>query len=108
MKFLKYLILLLLIVIIGTSIYIATLDGNYDIKRTRTIKAPIEVVFNEINDFRNWQNWGPWYELDSTIIASFPDLTSGVGASYTWTGKDGSGTMKTLSLTPKKELIQQI
>ncbi len=108
MKFLKYLILLLLIVIIGTSIYIATLDGNYDIMRTRTIKAPVEVVFNEINDFRKWQNWGPWYELDSTIIASFPGLTSGVGASYTWTGKDGDGTMKTISLIPNKELIQQI
>lgn len=108
MKFLKYLLLLLLIVIIGTSIYITTLDGNYDINRTRTIKAPIEVVFNEINDFKNWQNWGPWYELDSTIVVSFSEVTSGVGASYTWTGKDGDGSMKTISLIPNKELIQQI
>lgn len=108
MKLLKYIFFLLLIVIIGASIYLATLDGNYDINKTRTIKAPAEVVFNEINDFKNWENWGPWYELDSTIVASYPELTSGVGASYTWTGKEGGGLMKTLSLIPNKELIQEI
>lgn len=108
MKLLKNVFLLLLIVIISLSIYVATIDGKYDVKRSHTIKAPIEVVFNEINDFRNWENWGPWYELDSTIVASFPDLTSGVDASYTWTGADGNGSMKTISLIPNKEIIQQI
>ena len=108
MKLLKNVFLLLLIVIISLSIYVATIDGKYDVKRSHTIKAPIEVVFNEINDFKNWENWGPWYELDSTIVASFPEITSGINASYTWTGADGNGSMKTLSLIPNKEIIQQI
>lgn len=108
MKLLKYIFFLVLIVVIGASIYIATLDGNYDVKQSRLIKAPIEVVFNEVNDFKNWENWGPWYEMDSTIVASFPEVTSGVDASYTWTGKDGNGSMKTISLIPNKEIIQQI
>jgi len=108
MKFLKYFFLLLLIVIIGASIYIATLDANYDVKQRRTIKAPVEVVFKIVNDFKHWQYWGPWYEIDTTIVASFPDVTLGVGASYTWTGKDGGGSIKTISLIPNKEIIQQI
>ncbi|NLP58882.1 SRPBCC family protein [Lutibacter sp. B1] len=108
MKFIKYLFLLLLIVIIGASIYIATLDGNYDIKSTKTIKAPVEVVYTNVNDYKNWKEWGPWYEIDSTIIASYPEITSGVGASYTWTRKEGNGSMKTISLIPNKEIIQQI
>lgn len=108
MKVLKYIFILLLILVIGVSIYIATLDGNYNVKQTRTIKAPIEVVFNEVNDFKNWKNWGPWYEIDSTIVASFPEVTSGVGASYTWTGAEGNGSMKTISLVLNKEIIQQI
>lgn len=108
MKLLKNVFLLLLIVIISLSIYVATIDGKYDVKRSHTIKAPVEVVFNEINDFKNWENWGPWYEIDSTIVASFPDLTSGVDASYSWTGDDGNGSMKTLSIIPNKEIIQQI
>lgn len=108
MKFLKYIFLFLFVVIIGTAIYIATLNGDYDVKRTRTIKAPAEVVFNTVNDFKNWQHWGPWYEMDSTIVASYPEVTSGVGASYTWTGAEGSGSMKTLSIIPNKEIIQEI
>ncbi|MFK5958328.1 MAG: GyrI-like domain-containing protein [Lutibacter sp.] len=108
MKLLKYIFFLFLILIIGVSIYIATLDGNYNINKSRMIKAPVEVVFNEVNDFKNWENWGPWYELDSTITASFPDNTSGIGASYTWTGADGNGSMETLSIIPNKEIIQQI
>ena len=107
MKVLKYLFFLLLIAIIGLSIYIATIDGKYDVKQSRIIKAPIEVVYNDVNDFKNWQHWGPWYEMDSTIVASFPEVTSGEGASYTWTGKDGDGSMKTISLIPNKEIIQQ-
>lgn len=108
MRALKYILLFLLILIIGGSIYIATLKADYNIKSTRLIKVPIEVVFEEINDFKNWNNWGPWLEMDSTIVASFPKITSGVGASYSWTGKEGNGSMKTISLTPKKEIIQQI
>lgn len=108
MRFLKYIFYLLLILIIGVSIYIATLDGSYNIKQSKVIKAPIEVVFNVVNDFRSWQNWGPWFEIDSTIVASFPKVTSGVSASYSWSGGGSNGSIKTLSLIPNKEIIQQI
>ncbi len=108
MRFLKYILLLLLIVVIGSAIYIATLESEYNIKQSRIIKAPAEVIFDNINDYKNWQYWGPWLELDSTIVASYPEVTSGVGASYTWTGKDGIGSIKTISIIPNKEIIQQI
>ena len=79
MKTLKYILALVAIFIIGSSIYIALLDENYDIKQTKKINIPAEIIFENINDFKNWQHWGPWYELDPTIIASFPEVTSGVG-----------------------------
>lgn len=108
MKSVKYILFTLLIVIIGFSMYIATLEATYDLKHTKIIKVPVEVVFEEINDFKNWQNWGPWYEMDTTIVASFEGKTTGEGAFYSWTGKDGVGSMKTISVIPNKELIQQI
>lgn len=94
--------------IIGTAIYIATLDGNYNLKQIRIIKVPTEVVFNTVNDFKNWQYWAPWHEMDSTIVASIPGTTSGVGASYTWAGKEGNGSIKTISLIPHSKIIQQV
>ncbi len=108
MKYLKYLGFLLLAVVIILSIYVAVSEGNYDIKRSRVIKAPVEVVFENVNDFKNWENWSPWFEMDPTIVTSHPDTTNGVGASYSWKGKDGSGSIKTISAIPNKEIIQQV
>ena len=108
MRSLKYIILLLLTLTIGGSIYIATLKSDFNVKQTKIIKAPAEVIFNTINEYKTWEKWGPWNELDSTIVASYPKTTSGVGASYTWTGNEGPGTIKTISLIPNKEIIQQI
>lgn len=108
MKSLKYIFFLVLISIIGSSVYVATLDGSYDIQQSKNMKIPISVIYKNINDFKNWKHWGPWYELDSTIVATFPEKTSGVGAYYSWTGKDGNGTIKTISTKENKEIIQQI
>jgi len=106
MKSIKYIFFLVLVIIIGASMYVATLESNYDIKQTRLMKVPAEVVFKNINNFNKWGNWSPWYELDSTIVAS-SEVNSGVGASYIWAGKDGNVSIKTISLIPNKEIIQQ-
>ena len=86
--------------------YVATLESNFDIKQTRTMKIPAEVVFKNINDFKNWENWNPWYELDSTIVLSLSEITSGISASYAWSGKEGHVSMKTISLIPNQEIIK--
>ncbi|WP_457616553.1 SRPBCC family protein [Lutibacter sp.] len=109
MKFLKYLFVAILIGIVAFAGYIATSDGTYDVKQSREFKIPVEVVFKSVNDFKNWEHWGPWYQIDSTIVTTYPENTSGVNASYSWVGKDGNGgSMKTLSLIPNKEIIQEI
>lgn len=108
MKTLKYIFLLLLALIVIGSIYLATLDGSYDVKRSRVINAQPEVVFNELNDYKNWSDWGPWYEMDSTIVATYSDNTIGEDGSYSWTGKKGGGTMNTLKVDKPNSLDQEI
>ncbi|MBC8756629.1 SRPBCC family protein [Kordia sp. YSTF-M3] len=106
MKILKYVLLLLLVLIVAGAIFVATRPNDYDVVRSKVIKAPIDVVFNNINDYKNWEAWGPWMEEDSTIVVKYNEQTSGVGANYTWTSKDGPGKMKTVSLTQNKSLEQ--
>ncbi len=108
MKILKYIFFLLLIFIVIGAIYLATLDGNYDVKRTRLIKVQPEVIFNEINDYKNWKDWGPWYEQDPSIVAVYPEKTIGEGASYAWTSKEGEGSMKTIKVNKPKRIDQEI
>jgi effector-binding domain-containing protein len=108
MKTLKYIFLFLFIIVIIGAVYLATLDGDYDVKRSRIIKANPEVIFNDLNDYKNWQEWGPWYEQDSTITVSYADNTVGMGGSYSWTGVDGDGIMNTLKVEKSKSLDQEI
>lgn len=104
MKILKYLLFFLLILFVGGSLYLATLEGTYEVQRTRIIKAPIGLVFSTVNDYKTWQYWGPWQEIDSTIVYEFPSNTVGVGATYSWKGASGNGSMENLAVVPNASI----
>lgn len=108
MKILKYLFFLLLVLLIGGALYTTLQPNNYDIKRSKLIKAPVSVVFNNINDFKNWKTWGPWYDDDLTIKETYSEQTSGVGGAYSWTSKDGPGNMKTIAVEKNNSILQKL
>ena len=108
MKALKYILFLLLILIIGLAIYIAVQPNEFEVSRTRTIKAPAPVIYNNVIDFKNWEAWSSWAEADPDMKISLPELTKGVDGSYSWEDKDGIGTMKTTETVPNKSIQQQM
>lgn len=108
MKSVKYVIFILLIVIIGSSMYVAVQPNSYDITRNRTINAPAAVIFNNVNDFKNWESWSPWVEKESGLQITYPEQTSGTGGSYSWIGEDGAGNMKTLATSPYDSILQEM
>ena len=111
MKTLKYIFLLILILVIGGAIYLATLDGKYDVKRSKVIKAPIELVYNKVNDFKTWPSWSPWLWKDPATELTYGEKTAGTGASYAWNSKNkdvGVGSMETLESTANESLDQKI
>jgi effector-binding domain-containing protein/ribosome-associated toxin RatA of RatAB toxin-antitoxin module len=98
----------MLLIVVG-AIYLATLNGTYDVKRSRIINAEPEVVFNEINDYKNWKDWGPWYEQDSTIVPKYDANTIGKGAGYSWTRKkEGGGSMETVDVEKPNRINQVV
>lgn len=109
MKLAKYIILFLLIITVVLAIYLGTLDGTYDVTRTRSVKADPEVIYNDLNDYKNWKDWGPWFEQDSTLQVHYEANTIGEGAAYRWTSEiEGGGKMQTKKVTPYKKLEQEI
>lgn len=111
MKILKYLLLLVLIVVIGGAIYLATLDGNYDIQRSKVINAPTAMVYNKVNDFKTWASWSPWLYKDPSTKLTFGDISSGSGAFYSWESENkdvGAGRMETIDAVANESLNQQI
>lgn len=108
MKILKYLLLLLLVLIVAAAIFVATRPNDFDVSRSAVIKAPPSVVFNTVKDFKKWEPWNPWMEADSTIKATYPEKTSGIGGSYSWTSKDGPGSMKNIAMEENKSIDQEL
>ncbi|ALJ04437.1 transcription activator effector-binding protein [Pseudalgibacter alginicilyticus] len=108
MKVFKYLLFLILIGIIGTSIYIAVQPNFFEVSRSKTIKAPAAVIYNNIIDFKNWESWSAWIEKDPTIKLTYPEQTQGVNGAYSWEEEDGMGTIKTIEATPNKTITQQM
>jgi effector-binding domain-containing protein len=108
MKYLKYLLFLLLILAIGFSIYIAVQPNSFQVTRTKTIKAPGAVIYNNVIDFKNWEAWSSWAEADPDMTITLHEKTNGIGGSYTWEDKDGIGTMKTVKAVPNASINQQM
>jgi len=109
MKIIKYLFFLILIGLIAGSIYIATKDGNYQIEESTTINAPLPVVFNEVNNFKNWEEWSPWMANSDDLILAYSDTTIGEGASYSWKSeKMGDGSITTTKAIPDSTIEQEL
>lgn len=109
MKIFKYLLFLLLIFIIGSSIYIATKDGKFQVEQKEMMLAPQEVVFNEVNDFTTWNKWEPWSKEAEDMIVDYGEKTSGEGASYSWTSDElGEGEINTIKSNPYTSIDQVI
>ncbi|HEA28494.1 MAG TPA: AraC family transcriptional regulator [Leeuwenhoekiella sp.] len=108
MKIIKYLFFLVLLVFIGGALYFATKDGSFQIEKSTLIEAPVPVVFKKVNDYKTWENWGPWKKNDSTMVFNYPEKTSGEGASYDWNGKDWDGSMNTTEVIPNQSIKQEI
>lgn len=104
MKILKYLFFLLLIVIIAGAIYIATKDGEYHVEETTIVNAPLPVVFNEVNNYYNWETWGPWSNETDDLIVDFNPVTHGEGGGFSWKSENlGDG-----SIITRKVLIDNL
>ncbi|MFV8226743.1 SRPBCC family protein [Christiangramia aquimixticola] len=109
MKIIKYLFFLLLIFLIGASVYIATKDGSYQIEQKQMMAAPQEVVYDYVNDFTNWKDWEPWSQGADDVIVNYLEKTSGEGAGYSWKSEElGEGEIITLEANPHSDLKQKI
>ncbi|XCF07496.1 SRPBCC family protein [Tamlana crocina] len=109
MKALKYILFLLLIFVIGLAIYIAVQPNEFRFSRSTVIKTPASVVYNKVNDYKNWPSFSPWIEQEPTAILTYGDKTSGVDGSYAWNGDIlGEGQMTTLSVNENESIEQHI
>lgn len=102
----KILIALAVILIVFVGI-VALQPSDFRVERSMTMAAPPSAVFEEVNDFHNWEHWSPWAKLDPAAKNSFEGPTSGKGAIMRWAGNSevGEGSMEIMESQPNK-LVQ--
>ena len=82
-------ILAIIIIVVGLI-----LPNNIDVRRSIEINAPISSIHKFTNDLTEWPKWSPWLDQDSSIVSKLGTVTQGVGASQSWQGTSGSGSLQ--------------
>jgi hypothetical protein len=99
-------VLLAIAVLVAAVLAYAALQApSFRIQRSAHIAAPMLQVAELIDDFRAWQRWSPWEQLDPTLQRTFSGAETGVGAVYEWTsrGKAGAGRMEITGMSAGAE-----
>lgn len=93
-KVLRFLVILIVILLVGYLILCAVSPSVMEIERSTTINAPKDVVWNQMANLKNNDNWSPWKKMDSTIVSVVTGPEAQPGQKSEWTSKNsGSGNM---------------
>ena len=95
MRFLKNLLLFLIVVaalLVGVAF---VLPDSAHVERTITINRPASEVFAVLNSYRRFNDWSPWATKDPNAKYTITGPAAGVGAKMSWVGDPktvGSGS----------------
>jgi hypothetical protein len=96
----------LLLLVLGLVIFIATRPAEFTVQRSTTLAAPPAVPFALVNDFHQWGGWSPWEKMDPDLKRTYAGAAAGPGAIYSWSGnkKVGEGRMTILETRPGERI----
>lgn len=84
-------VLIIIIVISFTGMF---LPSTIKLERSIEIKAPVNLVFDQVNNLKNWESWSPWVKNDPGLKVLYNDIPVGKGASFSWSGStSGKGSL---------------
>ena len=104
-------VLLVLVVLLGgAAVYVATRPDAYHVERSATVAAPAATVFGVVDDLATWKEWSPWDKRDPAMKKTLSATTTGVGASYAWEGNKevGKGKMTIVDSRPNERVVQKL
>lgn len=85
-------VLLGLVVLAATVVgYAALRPSEYSVTRFAAMSAPVEVVFDRVNDPHNWNAWSPWTPEDPEAKYTVEGNAAGIGSRVSWAGNAQAG-----------------
>lgn len=108
MKALRVILLSLLVLFIAYLIWMLFLPGDYRIQRSIGVQAQPGQAFRSLSDFRQWQTWNPWQEVDTTVQITYDSTTTGPGGQMYFQGESIEGAQQILSVQTPDTLTTRI
>lgn len=90
-------------VLLLAAIFIAIayfLPRTVIVERSAQIEAPTKLVYSQVIDLHQWDNWSMWNQLDPDMEIEYHNNGVGQGSGYSWQSKNknvGNGTLKIIS-----------
>ncbi len=82
---------------------------NKTVKSDIVIKSHDYIVFEQVNNFKNWVNWAPFFEEDTAMASTYEGPESGNGAVWKWQGPvNGNGSITITESIPFSKIISQL
>ena len=78
----KKLLLAVAVLIAAVLAFAATRPDSFRIERSLLVQAPPQAIYTQIADFRRWQAWSPYENLDPAMRRSYEGAERGPGAVY--------------------------
>ena len=95
------------------AIYLAggfLLPKTWHVIQKTTIKAQPEIIYEQIANLKNWQNWAPWNkDKDPSQEYSYEGPDMGAGAKWLWKSeKMGSGWLEITEASPDTGIVYKL
>lgn len=100
--------------LIGLLIFIAVflligvaLPSTTQLSESILINAPADMVFEEVNNLKQWENWSPWQKNDLSVIMHYEGPDLGVGSKMVWDSKNpkvGKGSQEIIKSIPNRHI----
>ncbi len=101
MKILKTLGLVALLIIVGLLIAGLFVEKKVSAERSIVMDAPASFPFEQVNNLKNWADWGPCQKNDTTMKITLGEKFEGEGGSYSWVSENsGNGKLTILKSEP--------
>jgi len=101
MKILKWVVITLLVIVGVLLIFSATQPNQIKVKESIVINATSPMIYNEIVDFKTWNNWSAWNQMDSNMTNEYSEEQGKVGSFSEWESEiAGDGRQEIVELRP--------
>lgn len=99
----------LIAVVILSVVSVVFLPRSATIQRSVVIEAPPERVYGLVVDLEAYQRWSPFAAADPTMQVTYGPRTTGVGATYSWSGESsGTGSLTVLEAEPPRRIVNAL